>query len=340
MAIVVFDARRSCEIRLDRATAEHDRTRLVASKSLDDLAASEALTDEARPGSRAEPGGHRRPGRPAALPDRPAVPRPLRGIDRRETVRTAIYLAWAADVAWQHSTLLGFRARLVLGREASSGWFGRSGSTSWPDPHLRRRLRQHAGHRLPAHRRPPPQRGPRRVRRAARPRRDRLGHDQRARHARPACPRRCSSSSPTKRPRSRCSRSACRPTPPDAAERTFDVRRRDLDPLDHVNNSVYLDYFEEALEAAGQATLLAALPAALRARLRRRRGTRRPAGRPDVAARRRLGLPPQPRRRHGGVPGDASRDCCRRPLRRRRSGLSSWGCRADLRLVVRRSSGC
>ena len=25
-----------------------------------------------------------------------------------ETMRTAVYLAWAADVAWQHSTVLGF----------------------------------------------------------------------------------------------------------------------------------------------------------------------------------------------------------------------------------------
>jgi acyl-ACP thioesterase len=48
------------------------------------------------------------------------------------------------------------------------------------------------------------------------------------------------------------------PEPPATAlRRRFDVRRRDLDPLDHVNNSVYLDYFEEALEAAGQAELLA-----------------------------------------------------------------------------------
>jgi acyl-ACP thioesterase len=44
--------------------------------------------------------------------------------------------------------------------------------------------------------------------------------------------------------------------PPDALERRLDVRRRDLDPLDHVNNSVYVDYLEEALEAAGQADLL------------------------------------------------------------------------------------
>ena len=37
VAIVVFDARRSCEIRLDRSTAEHRATRLVALESLDEL---------------------------------------------------------------------------------------------------------------------------------------------------------------------------------------------------------------------------------------------------------------------------------------------------------------
>ena len=37
VAIVVFDARRSCELRLDRSTAEHDGTRLVALESLDEL---------------------------------------------------------------------------------------------------------------------------------------------------------------------------------------------------------------------------------------------------------------------------------------------------------------
>jgi acyl-CoA thioesterase FadM len=50
------------------------------------------------------------------------------------------------------------------------------------------------------------------------------------------------------------------PTPAGAFERRFHVRRRDLDPLDHVNNSVYLDYFEEALVAAGQGELVAATP--------------------------------------------------------------------------------
>jgi acyl-ACP thioesterase len=48
--------------------------------------------------------------------------------------------------------------------------------------------------------------------------------------------------------------------PEGAHEARFHVRRRDLDPLDHVNNSVYIDYLEEALERAGQADLLTALP--------------------------------------------------------------------------------
>jgi hypothetical protein len=37
VAIVVFDARRSCELRLDRSTANHDQTRLVPLESLDEL---------------------------------------------------------------------------------------------------------------------------------------------------------------------------------------------------------------------------------------------------------------------------------------------------------------
>lgn len=37
VSIVVFDARRSCEIRLDRSTAEHGATHLVALESLDEL---------------------------------------------------------------------------------------------------------------------------------------------------------------------------------------------------------------------------------------------------------------------------------------------------------------
>jgi hypothetical protein len=37
--IVVFDARRSCRLRLDRSTANHDQTGLVCLESLDELGA-------------------------------------------------------------------------------------------------------------------------------------------------------------------------------------------------------------------------------------------------------------------------------------------------------------
>jgi acyl-ACP thioesterase len=37
------------------------------------------------------------------------------------------------------------------------------------------------------------------------------------------------------------------PTPPDASRASFIVRPQELDPMDHVNNAVYLDWFEEAL---------------------------------------------------------------------------------------------
>lgn len=41
-------------------------------------------------------------------------------------------------------------------------------------------------------------------------------------------------------------RVALDPSPPDAAERRFQVRPQDLDPMGHVNNAGYLDYLEEA----------------------------------------------------------------------------------------------
>ena len=42
------------------------------------------------------------------------------------------------------------------------------------------------------------------------------------------------------------------PTPPAATPRRFAVRPHELDPMDHANNAVYLDWFEESvLDAAG-----------------------------------------------------------------------------------------
>jgi acyl-ACP thioesterase len=41
------------------------------------------------------------------------------------------------------------------------------------------------------------------------------------------------------------------PTPPEAHLRPFHVRRSEIDPMVHVNNAAYLDYFEESLAEAG-----------------------------------------------------------------------------------------
>lgn len=42
------------------------------------------------------------------------------------------------------------------------------------------------------------------------------------------------------------------PTPPDARQRRFAVRPHELDPLNHANNAVYLDWMEESIrDAAG-----------------------------------------------------------------------------------------
>jgi acyl-ACP thioesterase len=46
-------------------------------------------------------------------------------------------------------------------------------------------------------------------------------------------------------------RVALPPSPADAARRTFGVRPQELDPMDHVNNAVYLDWLEEAILASG-----------------------------------------------------------------------------------------
>jgi acyl-ACP thioesterase len=52
--------------------------------------------------------------------------------------------------------------------------------------------------------------------------------------------------------------------PADAAALAIRVRPHDLDPMDHVNNAVYLDWLEEALAAAGRPEMAVALPRTLR----------------------------------------------------------------------------
>ena len=176
-----------------------------------------------------------------------------------ETMRTAIFLAWVADIAWQHSTLLGF------GRD----WYSERG-LFW----LVRAVRLDvlapvhtyesvfvttavSGYRRIAARRHSEVRDPSGELLA------RLEIDWVMTNDRGV---------PTRVPDDfqkfvvdgtaafDMLKVALPATPPDALERAFQVRRRDLDPLDHVNNSVYVDYLEEALEAAGQGVLVKATP--------------------------------------------------------------------------------
>jgi acyl-ACP thioesterase len=176
-----------------------------------------------------------------------------------ETMRTAIYLAWAADVAWQHSTLLGFGRDWYS--ERGLFWLVRAVKLDVLAP-IRTyggafMSTQVAGYRRIAARRHSE------VRDASGELLARLEIDWVMTNERGV---------PTRVPDDfhkfvvdgtatfDMLKVGLPPAPPDAAEQTFRVRRHDLDPLDHVNNSVYIDYLEEALEAAGQGALLTATP--------------------------------------------------------------------------------
>ncbi len=50
------------------------------------------------------------------------------------------------------------------------------------------------------------------------------------------------------------------PPPPDANRMSFDVRPQELDPMNHVNNAVYVDYLEEAVLSAGGGDVLRRMP--------------------------------------------------------------------------------
>ena len=177
----------------------------------------------------------------------------------KETIRAAIHLAWVADAAWQHSTLVGF----------SREWY-EAQNLVW----LIRAIRldvlrpiapystvmvstRVAGFRRVASRRESEVFDPSGELLA------RVQIDWVITNARGI---------PTRIPAEFLRFVAdgastfemlkvCLPEAPSSAvERRFHVRRRDLDPMDHVNNSVYLDYFEEALDLAGQGDLLGVTP--------------------------------------------------------------------------------
>ncbi len=176
-----------------------------------------------------------------------------------ESMRTAIYLAWAADIAWQHSTELGF------GRE----WYAERG-LYWlvraiqldvlrPIPTYAGMLvsTQVLGYRRVAARRESEVRDPS-GELAARLLIDWVMTNERGIPTR--VPADFLKFVAAETPAIEMHKVALPAAPPDAFERRFHVRRRDLDPLDHVNNSVYVDYVEEALEGAGQGELLRATP--------------------------------------------------------------------------------
>jgi acyl-CoA thioesterase FadM len=176
-----------------------------------------------------------------------------------EGVRTAIYLAWVADIAWQHSTLLGFGRDWYTARGLY--WLVRAIRLDVLEP-IRTYgnvfvTTQVAGYRRIAARRHSEVHDAD-GRLLARLEIDWVMINERG----------IPSRVPVDMMKFVADHAStfemlkvCLPaTPPDATEQRFRVRRRDLDPLDHVNNSVYLDYFEEALELAGQSALLTATP--------------------------------------------------------------------------------
>jgi acyl-CoA thioesterase FadM len=176
-----------------------------------------------------------------------------------ETVRTSIYLAWVADVAWQHSTLLGF------GRE----WYAQRG-LFWLVRAIQldvlRPIATYAsvlvstqvlGYRRVAARRESEVRDPSGAL-AARLEIDWVMTNERGVPTR--VPQEFHRFVAVETPAFEMHKVALPASPPVAHEGRFHVRRRDLDPLDHVNNSVYVDYLEESLEAAGEGPLLQVVP--------------------------------------------------------------------------------
>ncbi len=213
---------------------------------------------------------------PATVPARPAVPpadfedqlpyrivRPYRvrfeEATANETMRTAIYLAWTADIAWQHSTELGFGRQWYADRGLF--WLVRAirldvlrPTPTYGGVAVSTRV---LGYRRVAARRESEVRDPS-GELVALLEIDWVMTNERGIPTR--VPQEFQKFVAADAPAFELHKVVLPPTPPDAFERPIRVRRRDLDPLDHVNNSVYVDYVEETLEAAMQGPLLEATP--------------------------------------------------------------------------------
>ncbi len=178
-------------------------------------------------------------------------------------MRTAIYLAWAADVAWQHSTLLGF------GRDWYSArglfWLVRAVRLDVLRPiptygEVFVSTQVVAFRRIAAHRRSEVRGGSGEL--LALIEIDWVMTNERGVPTR--VPEEMLRFVSTDTATFEMMKVALPATPPGAFEQDFRVRRRELDPLDHVNNSVYIDYLEEALEEAGKARSLRPFPDVMR----------------------------------------------------------------------------
>jgi acyl-ACP thioesterase len=176
-----------------------------------------------------------------------------------ETMRTAIYLAWAADIAWQHSTLLGFGRDWYSPRNLF--WLVRAVRLDVLRPIATYSevlvSTQVVGYRRIAARRHTEVRDSS-GELVARIEIDWVMTNERGTPKR--VPEEMLAFIADEAATFEMRKVALPATPPDAVALRFQVRRRDLDPMAHVNNSVYLDFFEEALEAAGHGELLTTLP--------------------------------------------------------------------------------
>jgi acyl-ACP thioesterase len=177
-------------------------------------------------------------------------------------VRASTLLRYAQDVAWRHSEQLGFDRAWY--RERSLGWVVRAVDLEVHEPipmgHTLRVTTAVVGHRRIWARRL----GECRLadgRLAARVTTDWVLLDARNRLVRIPADFGLAFVNPEVQ-----SEILRVPAPGDAPARsiTFAVRPSDLDPLDHVNNAVYLDWLEEALAAAGWAPASATLPSSTR----------------------------------------------------------------------------
>ena len=243
VGLVVFDARRSCEVRMvrERGAVALEGMKLIALESLDRLAGRQAGVSEA-----VDPGAANRTATVAYR-----VRFDECGPDG--LARTSAMLRYAQDVAWIHSERLGFDRDWYAARGLT--WLVRAAQVAilrpvplgttldvsttvagfrkvWARRRTDGRLADGTARLLGAHR---------------------LGDRRRARPPDPGagrvpggvrrpCPARSSPGGCRCRRRRRMPRSIRASSGP-----------QDVDPLGHVNNAAYLDYLEEALLAAGDA---------------------------------------------------------------------------------------